>query len=145
MTNDDEHIYMEIYPPLGCIFRLCDLCDNPYVDDGLFNNCLWCEINKEEKQNMNKFTKEELTDVFFEHSKKEQQLDKMTLREVMEYTKNMSIQDGGFVIMIERLVREIETLKGEKTNDYDEIIHTKIAQGKLDFPTTLKSTTYPEG
>jgi len=38
-------------------------------------------------------------------------LDKMTLREVMEKTKNMSISDGGLTFMFEKIVKEIEDLR----------------------------------
>ncbi len=37
-----------IYPPVGTVFNTCPLCQNPFIDDGKAENCLWCEIHKEE-------------------------------------------------------------------------------------------------
>lgn len=45
MTSIDKFI---IYAPKGCTFRECELCKKPFVFDGISNNCLWCEIHKED-------------------------------------------------------------------------------------------------
>jgi hypothetical protein len=42
-------------------------------------------------------------------------IEKMTLREVMELTKSMPIRDGGLAILIEKIVSSIEKL--EKDNE----------------------------
>lgn len=44
-----EELKFVLCPPKGTIFRECDICDMPYVYDKTSSNCLWCEINKEEK------------------------------------------------------------------------------------------------
>jgi len=36
-------------PPKGYEFKECPFCKNPYLDNGTFENCIWCEIHKEEK------------------------------------------------------------------------------------------------
>lgn len=40
-----------------------------------------------------------------------EQIDKMTLREVMEYTKGIPIKDGALCIVFEKIVWEIERLE----------------------------------
>lgn len=45
----DGELSFHIKAPEGCTFRECDLCKSPYCFDGRLTNCLWCEINKEEK------------------------------------------------------------------------------------------------
>jgi len=45
---------MIIYPPKDTEFRLCVLCDCPFVFDGKSNNCLWCEIHKDNPVNEGK-------------------------------------------------------------------------------------------
>ncbi len=45
----EECINLIIYPPKGTEFKECKLCQNPFVYDGHSENCLFCEINKEEK------------------------------------------------------------------------------------------------
>jgi hypothetical protein len=40
-----------------------------------------------------------------------EKLNKMTLRQVMEYTKDISINDGGLSILFEKIVSEIEYLE----------------------------------
>jgi hypothetical protein len=39
--------------------------------------------------------------------------EKMTLRKVMEMTKQMTLTEGGLDILMEKIVREIEKLKNE--------------------------------
>lgn len=41
----------------------------------------------------------------------EKKIDKMTLREVMLYTKDIPLKDGGLLIFFEKLVSEIEYLE----------------------------------
>ena len=40
--------------------------------------------------------------------------EKMTLRQVMEITKQMTLTQGGLDILMEKIVREIEKLQDEK-------------------------------
>lgn len=49
MKTKDNYEYFTIKPTYRCEFRECKICKNPYVFDGTLNNCLWCEINKEKK------------------------------------------------------------------------------------------------
>ena len=41
-------------------------------------------------------------------------LDNMSLREVVEKTKYMTLSEGGMLLLIEKIVREIEELKKHK-------------------------------
>lgn len=45
-----ENIRFIISPPSGQEFRVCVLCNNPFVWDEQckLDNCLWCEIHKED-------------------------------------------------------------------------------------------------
>ena len=40
--------------------------------------------------------------------------DKMSLREVVEITRNMTLTNGGMDILMEKIVREIEKLLNER-------------------------------
>ena len=51
-----------------------------------------------------------------------EKINKMTLREVMEYTKNISIQEGGLSILIEKIVSEIEDIERKVNNINNHII-----------------------
>ncbi len=44
------------------------------------------------------------------------ELNKMTFREVMEYTKNMLISEGSLVIMFEKIALEMENLRNSIEN-----------------------------
>lgn len=46
----DKETKFIIYHPEEYGFKECPLCKNPYVDDGKAENCLWCEIHKEENE-----------------------------------------------------------------------------------------------
>lgn len=39
-----------INPPKGYIFGSCQLCNLPFCYDGSSDNCLFCEINKDEDE-----------------------------------------------------------------------------------------------
>jgi len=41
------HYELIIHPPEGFTFKECPLCKNLYADDGVFENCMWCEIHKD--------------------------------------------------------------------------------------------------
>lgn len=41
-------IYFTIKPPEGSEFRECPLCASPYLHTGNFENCLMCEMKKEQ-------------------------------------------------------------------------------------------------
>jgi len=43
-------------------------------------------------------------------------LNKITIREVMEYTRDIPIIDGGLALILEKIVMEIEKLQ-EKTDE----------------------------
>ena len=45
---------------------------------------------------------------------KKEQLDKMSTREVLEYTRNLLISEGGLSIILERIVSDIEKLQKTK-------------------------------
>lgn len=44
-------------------------------------------------------------------------IEKMSLKEVMEYTKNLPIYEGGLSILLERIIDEIEELKNKGAID----------------------------
>lgn len=44
----NDEIVFTIMPPKGKEFRQCKLCDMPMVYDGTSDNCLYCEITKED-------------------------------------------------------------------------------------------------
>ena len=51
----DSYIMLENKAPeectfRACTFRACDICKSPYIFDGRSTNCLWCEINKDERK-----------------------------------------------------------------------------------------------
>lgn len=41
----------------------------------------------------------------------------MTLREVLEFTREVPLQQGGLIILLERLVEEIEKLKSKNESN----------------------------
>lgn len=43
------------------------------------------------------------------------EIDKMTLREVMEFSRKIPIRDGGLEILIEKIVSAIEELQNNET------------------------------
>lgn len=48
--SETDGVSIRILPPKGTSFRICDLCGNPFVYCGDLENCLWCEIHKEEHE-----------------------------------------------------------------------------------------------
>lgn len=46
--DEDKGIFLIIKPPEGFTFGECSLCQKPFLYDGTSENCLWCEIHKDD-------------------------------------------------------------------------------------------------
>ena len=50
MEEEKKYINLIFSAPQGYIFKECPLCSLPFLYDGKLNNCMWCEIHKEEHE-----------------------------------------------------------------------------------------------